>query len=355
MLPPRFVYAFLTAVLAANSLMAQTGIPVSEKTLFMAGPGIDTPVLKASAPVLGYFVDRESGRLQWLMGLAGGGFLGEAIPSSPTVLSIGVSPTQDYMVGVLPNSLRIARVAFDGEFSPALQIPGAMVETDRIAFSPSGRTLLISSSITHHAQIYTGMPDSPVMVSEQDWSWLQGRVTGLAISDDGETVLVAGVGDTTSLYSVRKGASPILAYQGQTLPSAVFLPDSHDVLLAFQSENRIIWLTESTGPVPLADDRSGVSAPVAVASSADSKLAFVANSDGTVLAIPLAGGPAISISCDCQPSRLQRMRGRDVFLLTPSIGSSLTLLENDSERGMGIAKMPLTPSRSVLAATEQQQ
>jgi hypothetical protein len=155
----------------------------------------------------------------------------------------------------------------------------------------------------------------------------------MAVNDAGDAALVAAVTDTTVLYALKPGAAPAAAYRAQSLSGLTFLRNSNDALLTAAAQNEAIWLRDAAGAasaVLLADARSGLSAPAAIAASEDGSRAFVLYGGG-LLSLSLSGAQATSVKCACKPTLLQRLTGRDVFLLTDSLDSPLPVFDGGSD------------------------
>ena len=209
-------------------------------------------------------------------------------------------------------------------------IPGAISEVDRISISPSGSAAFVYSSASRRAQILTGLPDEPVVAQDFDLAVFAGIIGVTAVNDAGDTALVA-VGDEASavLYAMRASTAPAVIYRAKSLAGLVFLRGSNDALLTDPGESQAIWVKDVSGAASatlLADKRSGLTAPAAIAASEDGTQAFVTNA-GAILSVPLSGAAITTFKCSCTPTRLQRMHGRDVFLLTDSVQVPLAVFD----------------------------
>jgi hypothetical protein len=263
--------------------------------------------------------------------------------------AIEVAPTQDSALMVLPESGLLAWLHLDGTAKTPVPVAGAMAGVDRIAFSPSGTAAILYSSASRRAQTLTGLPAEPAVALGFDLSSLQGSVSAIAINDGGDTVLAALATDSTALYALTASSAPARVYSAAQIGSVAFLRNSHDAILSAPVENRVIWLQNAANAIVVADSSAGISAPLAAMPSQDGSRAFAVNRNGAVWSIPLSGAQATRVSCTCQPTQLQRMRGTDVFLLTASLDQPLAVLDAGGQ-SLQIDFVPLEPPLSARAA-----
>jgi hypothetical protein len=294
-----------------------------------------------TAPVLGYFLDQARGRVHPLTGIPGSGFAGDALDTEAWQL-IEFSPAQDYALAVDSKS-RLVRVTFADGPPTTVPVDGAPAEITRIAISPTGATALVYSAITRRAQIIKGI----ALADELDWSSLPGLVTALAIDDAADLVFVAtqeGV-----LYSAMAGGPLQPVYTPGAIASLAFLRNSREALLA--ADHQIIRIRDNSGvpsPVVITDVRN----PRAVAASDSGDRAFVVDDTGTIISLPFSGDQPSQITCACAPSQIQRLRGRDLFLLTSDLSSDPIVLD---AAAMQLYRMSAEPRRPPVRPGDDQQ
>ena len=114
-----------------------------------------------------------------------------------------------------------------------------------------------------------------------------------------------------------------------------FLPGQDTAVLADLSAGTVTVVTQvssSPGFVQAATAQSGVSQPLAVASSGDGRFIFVANGGGApILRIDLSGASApLKISCSCTPSELLPLAGRAIFQLNEASTGTVFALDGDA-------------------------
>jgi hypothetical protein len=311
----------------------------------MAQGGTAPASVQVKTPILGYFYDSGSQQFQTLVGIPGSGFLGEAVAPGAKSAFTEISPAQDYALAILPGSHQLNRISFDDDTPTAEPVAGAMDGISSIAISPSGRAALVYSETLRKAQVFTGMRQSPSLLRELDWSSLPGPVGAMVIDDAGDLALVAAGGDTAALYAVSESSPPAMIYTAQSIASIAFLRHSRAALAAAPAEKQVIWIRDLAGvPSPMVLG-SGLTAPRIVAASEDGSRALVVDGTSDIVAIPLSGTPPSRTSCSCEVSVMRRLRGRDVFLLTPSTRGPMTILD----AGGAAARVLLVPSESAKA------
>jgi hypothetical protein len=324
----------LAVVLSVSGLTGQTRGPG-----FVAGASLGRPsrTARVTAPLLGYFFDREHGQLQSIVGLPGTGLLGAPI-STQGAVATEIAPSQDFALMVQAESGRLARIFLEDDVPAPVPVEGSIDGVTMISISPTGASALVYAEATRRAQIFRGFPDRPALAHEFDWTALPGKLTAMAVNDAGDFALVAA---STALYAVSEGSGASVIYTAQLIPSVSFLRNSREALAVATAEKQVIWIRDNSGvaaPAILADERAGIVAPQLIAPSEDGSRAFVLDGTAGVFTISMAGGQVMRASCDCRPSQLQRLRGRDVFLLTPSVGAALGLV--DGSESLRVVSMP---------------
>jgi len=297
-----------------------------------------------SAPVLGYLLD-GAGAVRKMPGVAGATWLTGPLEFGVVLAAGAVSPRQDYLLGLAapdrrPMVLPLAALA------GARTLDGVAAGADRVVLSPSGTAAVFYFSQTASLTIVTGLPDSPVPGGNVDLSGLPAPPAGLAISDDGSVILAsASTSDGAAVFVLSAQSAPRLLLNGGDFPALAFRRRSLDAVLADRLRNALYWAGDVAGPgevVLLAGESDGVSAPIAVAASADGARIFVANSgSATIGYLSAAGGPLTLLSCSCSPAALAPLSGNAVFRLTEFSNDPIWLLDGDaSEPRLLLAPQP---------------
>ncbi len=323
---------FAAADVSSAQLTTAARIPVASMSNH-AGTG---PKVAVMGPVLGHFYDKASRQLEPLYGVVGSASLGAALPSLKGAM-VEVAPSQDYALAVSRETGQLSQLYLNDVGWVAMPLAQAIEGADRIAMSANSSSALIYSSATRRAQVVTGLTATAAVSGELDFSALGGAIGMMALNDAGDIALVAigdAVGnDAMTVYAVQSKSAPAAVYRARSVSGLAFLRGSNDALLSSSVENRVVWLREISGTpsaVDVANRQSGLEAPSLVAASEDGSRAFVLSGDSVLtiaLAGPLSGSAPTSVHCSCTPTKLQRLRGREAFLLTDSATESLAVFD----------------------------
>jgi hypothetical protein len=269
------------------------------------------PAQEVQGPVLGFAWDAASGHLRPILGIPGSSLLGAPLDLDMPLLLAEVSPRQDYALAAGPESVWLVRLEGNLDAKPVL---GG--SASRIAISPSGSAAVVYSQ---GLQILRGLPSTPSVASVA----LPGPLTAVAVNDAGDLVLaVSG----EQLLALRPGVEPRFLGLAGAASALTFAESSSDALVADPVRNEVFLLRGEGERWILASERDGIADPVAVALTATR--GFVANrGSSSVVVLDLAGGPPARVSCPCEITGLQRLRGEAVFRLTGPLQSASYLLE----------------------------
>jgi DNA-binding beta-propeller fold protein YncE len=194
-------------------------------------------------------------------------------------------------------------------------------------------------------EVVTGMASAAFVVNELPLGRrLDGRPLALAVSDDGN--FVAATFDVTqSLLLGLDGTRRSLAVSGTS--ALAFRPSSSDLVSASQ-ENRV-WFIRQTQSGPLlrqiAGPDDGISTPTAVAFTASGSVLIANSGNSTVAVVDSASGGVSSISCGCNPVRLERLATPGLFRLSDPSGQPMYLFDAASGRALFVPPLPANPSQ----------
>ncbi len=285
-------------------------------------------------PVLGYVFESATQSLRPILGIAGSSHLGNPISLGLSLHTGVIAPGQDCLLGVDGNG-EVRLIDLRAGALTVGSLTGADRGADQIVFSPSGRSAALYDRDNRQVQLVRGLPEGPQVRERVSLSSLPGVLTALAVNDEG-TWLLAAVSEQSggSLHSVAAaGGTNYLAPAG-SVSGVAFFPGSNDALVADHGRNEVVLLRNvSSGAQAqvLASERDGLRGPVAVAASADGTRAFAAlGAARQVASLPLQGGVASFLACECTPTALDRMRGANVFRMTETAGQAVFLLDASS-------------------------
>ena len=315
-----------------RALNLRLGIDVSLLALLVAPSLIGQGAAATQAPTLGFVFDRVAGGLRSINGFPGGAYLSALFEADGNFSSLVLAPRQDFALGIRVRDSQLYLI------NPAGTPAGVPVGDlgwipEQIALSPSGQNAVLADS-SGRIQFLTGLPDSPALSNESDFS-APAAPQSIAISDDGLVLACFGDADTPSrLYSIRSGGAPQSVGAGQRITAISFLPGSDSALVADETARQIIMYTLSDSSVTQAvvgTEADGVSDPVAINISGAGRWAIVGNAaDQTVLRIDLSGAVSpLTFPCNCHPSEITRLAGDAVFQLGELSDQPLWIFDGD--------------------------
>lgn len=333
----------------AIPLTLKLGIFVSILLLPSLLPGQSTPGF-INRPALGFVFDSGARTLKPILGVPGASLFGTPLDTGLQLAYAAISPRQDYAILLAGDNREVKLLPLLPANSSASSIDGVLPAPDRIVFSPLGSAIALYRIHDALFQIITGLPDSPVVAQEIPASNLGGDLTSLAISDDGQQVLaaVANNDSGSSILFASDGVPRQLPVSGH-ISAMAFRPQTHAAVIVNQDRQVLLFsdLTANLQSQVLAGPDDGISAPVAIAFSADGVKVFVANSDtGNVAALDLLGGAPSLTPCQCTPTGLHRLAGNSVFRLNDPTARLLQLFDGDATTPRVVFVPPDSPTEN---------
>lgn len=262
----------------------------------------------ASLGLLWSPIDRT---LRPVVGLPGSSWLG------PSVVPAGAYQTGAYSPASGVALLIDSRGNLTALSSPSLQpvvLAQGVATNAEINFSPDGKLAVLVTTGSATAMLLAGLPAQPSLSVVHASS----PIAAMAIADDG-TLLIASQGSAgVAINQVSPAGTSTIIASLAGFGGMNFLRGSDDFILADSVSNTLARVHNGSLQV-LATKTDGINQPLAVAASADSLWAVVANqADGSLLRVSLAGATAATrAACACSPTELVPLAGNAVFALTP--------------------------------------
>jgi hypothetical protein len=274
-----------------------------------------------SSPTLGFVFDEAMGRIRPIFGVTGASKLGEPLEMDFEIHAAEVSPRQDYILALVGNNREVVQIRISRGMASVRTLLPIAPAPDKIVLSPRGTAGAVYYRSSGKVQIITGLPDEPVLHSEVDLSALVLAPGVIAVSDDGQALLMTPVEDGVGrLYLAAPGGDVRPIFALRRVSAIEFLAQSHDAVIADSEENKVYLLRGTGGPeqlLVLAEEKDGVMVPRAVAVASDGRQVVVLNeqSKGLVI-VSLDGATPAKLACDCVATGLFRLEGNAVFRLT---------------------------------------
>lgn len=320
---------FLTGSVCA---LGERGIPRLETGAAQNEVNDETTVVsnRFTAPSFGYVFDSESQALLPILGAPGAATFGSRIEFGLTLQRAWVAPGQSFVLAEVEESQEVQLLDMQQGSQAGKTLPGLPKGANQVAVSSTGSAMALYYRNEHRLQIASRLPGEPEVSSAFDLFALPGELSSLAVSDDGQTALVAFTEDGTgSVYLVDSEHKRLIVPAGD-VRAMTFLPNSRNAVIADTTANEVRLLIDVTGSATqriLADEGRGISHPLMLQASADSSRVFILNSGAeAITTVDLNTGLLSHLPITASVSRLQRLGG-DVFQLTGNLKQSMLLFD----------------------------
>ncbi len=322
-------------------------------------PSVDSVVTTGSSaiaadglkvPVLGYVVFGHTMRhspveLRPILGVPQSAGLGNPIPLPAGITQLALAPRQDYALVQAGSSRIVQSMPIEaGAACDLVSIEGAFDNPDRIDFSPNGTVAALYSSKHQSIQLIGGLPAAPRVLGERPAVVSWGRVSAVAVSDDGAAVLLGSSdGESGAVTLLPENGTP-RTLLSVSLPSALrFFPQAHDALLADSKRNQILLMRDITGTFSfsaLAVESQGVSAPSEMEISSAQKYVLVVNGASKgLLVIDIDSGNINTVMSATAHSNLGRI-ARNAGLFTSLHEDGTAWLIETGRSGVQVSLVP---------------
>ena len=283
-----------------------------------------------SIPSVGYVFEPEALALRPILGTPGAAVFGSRVELGMNVRRAWVSPRQNFALAEVASSAEVVLLTLQPAAQALKTLSTLATGADQVAVSPTGSAMAFYYGTDQHLQIVSGLPDSAEVSLGINISDLPGRLSTLAVSDDGRVSLVASTdGESGAVYLVQSEEKRVLV-QCRDVRAMTFLTNSSNAVIADTAANEVRLINDVTGAATtqiLAEESRGISYPLALQVSADNSRVFCLNSGaGTVTTVELTSGLLTHLAINSSASKLQRLSG-DVFQLTDDLRQSTLLFD----------------------------
>jgi hypothetical protein len=289
-------------------------------------------LMSLSGPVLGLVFDESKSGLRPIFGIPGASRLGNVWVIGREIQRAWISPLQDYAVAESKSDGSIVLVSFGKGTIVVRPIQGVPSGVGNISLSAKGGVAAIYHPRAGGLQFITGLPEAPLASGLIPFPALPRSATAMAVSDDGEAVLLAAAEPKSGsiVLLTRDSQVRVLTLLGKA--SAIsFFPGTHNALVADELNSAVLLIQDVTGAAitsTVAGASEGIARPVAVGASEDSRLAFVANAQSrSISTVDLQSGRLSSLDCNCTPTGMHRLKGNAVFRLNELSDANLQLFD----------------------------
>jgi hypothetical protein len=225
-------------------------------------------------------------------------------------------------------------------------VDGALTTPDWVAFSPQAGSAILFSASASRLQVLAGLPDTPRVAMELDTTTLPGPPRNGAVSDDGQTLLIAA-GRGVYLVPAAGGAAQLLLPAIEVVSLALFR----------NGVDAAVW-DGGTGSIHHLQNVSSAPAERVLASGLKGvgklypswdggKLFVVKPGAKGVSSIDLASGEIQSFDSSAAPVTLDPLRNHDTFLISARPHQPAWIFYLDGTAGRVVfvpARNPMTES-----------
>jgi len=284
-----------------------------------------------SGPSLGFTSEAHGTAIRPILGIPGASILGDRIPLESRVRGAVISPKQNFAIAVRSDDAQALLIDLRSGAPVITAIDGVRPRVEAIAFAPTGSVAAFYVHRDRTIQVIGSLPDAPQLIQEFDFSQIPGTFLDVAVSDDGANALLRVAEGSQSSVWVLDASGAQWPIHAEQPTAAAFFPQSTDAIIAdsaTQSAYVIRDVRHAASQVPLVAGNSGLSSFSAVSTSLDGRSVFLADSDsGKVAVVSVETGQPFVVSCDCQTSAFNRLRGTSVFRLTEASREPMWILD----------------------------
>lgn len=261
-------------------------------------------------PVVGFLTSEAPVQIRAIRGVPGAAVASEPLPLPEGVSRIRVAPGHRYAILEFSESALPAILDLENGGDP-LGIAGTMTRADAIEFSPLGRSAVLYSAAQERLQVLTNLPRESRMVRELPLA----EASRVAVSDDGERLLVASSSGAVDFISPDGSAAPV--FQASGLPIIAFLPNRGEAVVCDGERGEVYLLGDLDGARSRRLLASGLAGVSGIALSPDgSTIVAVAAEPGRAWLIDVASGAARTFGLAVRPEFLAALRLPGSFLIS---------------------------------------
>ncbi len=327
----RNIYGFAAACFGVLLLCAGCGTNTAAHSGVSSASAGSAGAAAASQPILGYTWDSHRAGLRTMLGVPGAAVLSDSVIASGPFTSAVLCLRKSYVL--LADSSGSVSIMSLPNGEPSL-ITSA-IANPQVMVSPSCTRALVYARGSSTGLLIGGLPSTPEV--EPVNIATPGSIAGVAVGDSGDVALAVLRTDGSTAVQLLSSSGALSAPLSvvQKYGAMTFVPGSDTVLVADSVANKVVMVSHpSTNPsaAQLASSADGVSQPLAIASSADGREAFVANAVGVpLLRLDLAttSAPA-KVPCACRPSELIPLSGNALFQVSDLSSGTIFALDGAS-------------------------
>ncbi len=285
------------------------------------------------APAFGFIYDRERMELQSMVGVPGCALLDNGRQMPEDMAGLFFAPGQGYALAEIerPHALRLLPLSGEGG-AAAVDLPEALFEPTRLAFSPTGSFLALFSARELRLQLYGRLPEDPVLLWDIAGHRNLEGIRLLAVSDRGFLMFVGGDGN---LYSAGGGTTAMYPLQPGDVAGLAFLPGGDEALAYDRSGDRLLRIESASGlpsVSPVSSGRIHLDGEIFLAGEEGRAILGSSLSEELWL-VRLSTGEEENLSLPFAPKTLLRLPQSQTYLLSYEPGRPAWVLAFNESKG----------------------
>jgi hypothetical protein len=258
-----------------------------------------------------------AGTLHAVSGVALANRTGGALSGVPKLTQAAIAHSGGFALGVSEEGKLLLVRMPGGEAVSIVELQG-LDSPDRIALSPRSQAAAIVNA--GRVTVLISLDGQPVRQAME--SVLPASAANLAVNDNGTRIaFIAPDRGTVEIWDLQNGAGVSLPAPGVT--AMQFAAGGSDLLFADASR---YYLARDGAQITIPTPDAG-GPPVAVASSGDGRLYFLADASGRILRVDARDLSSAAFDCSCKVTQLKPGNGRSRFQIADGDGARLVFLD----------------------------
>jgi hypothetical protein len=284
-------------------------------------------------PILGYITQSSPLRLRAILGVPGSAVLSGAMLLPANTARVHLAPGQAYALAERRNDDPAVVVLKAGSAGTAIPVDGAIQTPDVVAFSPTGQSALLWSA-TAGLQVIGGLPGTPAIVRTVGAAAFPKAIQDAAVSDDGDSVLLASEGGAYQL--LRDGTTRQVISSADSAALA-FLPNSSQAAIGDRRAGSVyLWVT-GTGQGSASLLSTGLAGLDIMRATVDGQSLWITNPGGnSVWQLDIRTGGVRTFSLPVSPVSLDRLPYGEISLISSAPGQPTWILLSQGDHASAV-------------------
>lgn len=280
-----------------------------------------------SPPILGYVLDTQFHAIRPLIGIPGSSRIGAPLGLDFAVDQAAFLPDQNHAIIASAGTEEVIVVDLENpsRFTP---IAGVSSSLTAMRISADGTKAVFYYESRNHILVVHGLGTAPSISMSIDTGFAKSALKRFAISNDGQSALLAFSGEESDIiyrWSLASGIHRITT--ASNVSDLAFVND--DAVIADSGADHVLMIRNVSGQATLvrvADQGNDIAAPSAIGFSPRNEI-YVGNAgNGTVVVLDNDGRLLRTLKCNCSVTDVSPLQ-HSVFRLTGRVDLPLFILD----------------------------